>query len=68
MSFFSFSDLTYAQKTWKKAIIPVDKNKPKCETLFGAIYLKKVCGISSKSVLEIRRNKFTGENSKLRKE
>ena len=44
-----------AQKTQKKAlsaIISVDKNKPKTERLFGAVYLKMVCSISSNSILK----------------
>ena len=38
------------------------KKKTKCERLFGTIDLKILHSISIKSVLEIRRNKFTGEN------
>ena len=34
------------------AIIPVDKNKLKSERLFGKIYLKIVCSISSNFILK----------------
>ena len=53
MSFFKFLDLNYAQKTWRKAlggIVLVDKNKPKSNRFFGAIYLKIVRTISSNSI------------------
>ena len=32
------------------AIVPVDKNKLKSERLFGKMYLKIVCSISSNSI------------------
>ena len=50
---FSFSNLTYSQKTSRKgfvAIISVNENKPRSERLFGTIYLKIVCSFSSNSI------------------
>ena len=45
--------VTYAQKTQKKVLgagIPVNKNKPKSERLFGTVYLKIVRNFSSNSI------------------
>ena len=42
------------KRLWEKAcgaIIPVDKNKPKSERLFGTIYLKIVHNINNKSAI-----------------
>ena len=47
------------------AIIPVDKNKLKSERLFGKIYLKLVCSISSNFIRKCLQCTIISEKSVL---